>query len=214
VALEPSIEKPAIIAAIDPSLEKPAIIAAIDPSIEKPAIVAAIDPSIEKPAIVAAIDPSIEKPAIVAAIDSSLEKSAIVAAEDPPGEKPALAAKVPSREKSAIVAAKDPPSGEKPAIVAAKVREAYVHRNPTAAAATPTIPAIPVLCDGVRWIPNCQRGQCYENGDALQHYSLLYLNATPRVLLCSARRPQGFHRKLVNAGSAGSDWKLSTTFRH
>jgi hypothetical protein len=37
------------------------------------------------------------------------------------------------------------------------------------------------LCNGVRWIPNCQSGQCSENGDAPQHDSLFYLSATPRL---------------------------------
>jgi hypothetical protein len=101
-------------------------------------------------------EPSVEKSSIVAAIEPAWEKPAIVAAEDPPGEKPLLAAKV--RSKPAIVAAEDPPSREKPAIIAAKVRETYVYSNPATAAPTPTNPAIQALCNGVRWIPNCQRG--------------------------------------------------------
>jgi hypothetical protein len=130
-------------------------------------------------------EPSSEKSALLAAIDLPWEESAIVAAKVPSREKPAIVAAKdpPLRKKPAIVAAVDPPSREKPAIIAASVWEAYVHGNPTTAAPTPAIPGIPALCNSVRWIPNCQRDQCAENGDALPHESLLYLGATPRLMV-------------------------------
>jgi hypothetical protein len=130
----------------------------------------------KKPPIITAKDLSREEPALTAN-DWPGDKRALTA-KDPSGDKPALAAKVPSREEPAIVAAEDPPSGEKPAVIAAKIREAYVHGNPATAAPTPAIPA---LCNGLRWIPTCQSGQCSENGDAPQHDSLFCPSATPRL---------------------------------
>jgi hypothetical protein len=55
------------------------------------------------------------------------------------------------------------------------------------------------LCNSVRWIPNCQRNQCSENGDALPHDSLLSATPLSSWYYSGTRRPQGFHRKLVNA---------------
>jgi hypothetical protein len=101
--------------------------------------------------------PSSENAALLAAINLSWEASALLAAKVPSGEVPAIVAAVDaSGKKPTLLTTIDPPSREKPAIIAAKVREAYVHCNPATAAPTPAIPA---LCNGVRWIPNCQRDQ-------------------------------------------------------
>jgi hypothetical protein len=137
-----------------------------EPPREKPAVVAAkFFPSWEKPPVVAA-----KFLALLAAKDSSRKKPPVVAAIEPTWEKPPVVTAIePTWEKPPVVAAKDPPSREKPAIIAAKVREVYVYGNLATVAPTPAVPA---LCNGVRWIPNYQCGQSPENGDALQHDGL------------------------------------------
>jgi hypothetical protein len=173
-----------IIPASEPAAEKPAVLATKVLSREKP-LLTAEDPS-GKPSALAAEDPSGDPPAL--------------AAEDPSGDPPALAAEDPSGEPPALLAARDPP-GEPPAL-AARVRKRHVHGNPATPATS--APAIPRLRNGVRWIPNRKRGQCYEKCDAPQYEPPLPQRpASPLALLWSVRRPQGFHRKLVNAASDG-----------
>jgi len=152
-----SVKVPALLE--DPSGEKPAVLTA-----KVPALLVEKDPSGEKPAVLTA-----KVPALLVEKDPSWE--ALLAAkvpallEDPSGEKPALLAAI-------------DPSGEKPAL-AAKVPvlkwETHVHGNPAT--------AIPALRNSVRWFHDCQRGHRYEQCDALQHDSLLYLSAPPHLTL-------------------------------
>jgi hypothetical protein len=129
---------------------------------EKAAVLAAKDLPRDKSAL-AAGDRSRNKSAL-AAKDRPRDKPAL-ATKDPSRDKPALAAKVLSWEKPALLAAKDPSA------LAAKVREAPRVRAPAATA----VPAIPALCNGVRWIPNRQGEHYSEKRNAHEHDSLLYL---------------------------------------